>query len=458
MSFEQGDLVFIIYHVASDNAAQHLKAVSLAKSGASPGDYQAADAFRISRDNVNPGINIGAIVAETYSGLGPVRLRIGNQVEEVHPSVVSHFGDVSNNIKRKFVDCGISWSHLNPSVSNHVDTFKQLFLSGEMAKNDNHAARFATFISTLVDQWMYCADNAAFDEDTWSFEKEAVYTYWALFQTGTNLGSHARAWTLQKMFQTFWDDRPSVKTFGNNSLLSKFLWVNDKKRNNRLTTAFAIDATADRVGSVKISCRREDESDNDFLKRSHQSTHRKTGGGSNLDIFVDCQVYLSFKKELKIAKKECLKIDDYPPHLKDVEQWLDEHKWLRSESGGIVKLFEYLPMRFRQRVINDDYASYSWIAGGRKYSEKDPGYIGTCQSAMKDVGLLLRILGCFTQNPSKILKALPHDTDSCTKLPSQDDSEGTDDVKMLCGDYTYHLLGSEFHRGMPYFFRNRFRI
>ena len=109
-------------------------------------------------------------------------------------------------------------------------------------------------------------------------------------------------------------------------------------------------------------------------------------------------------------------------------------------------------MRFRERVINDDYASSFWIAGGRKYSEKDPGYIGTCQSAMKDVGLLLRIMGCFTQDPSKILKALPDDTDSCTKLPSQDDSEGTDDVKMLCGDYTYHLLGSEFHRGTHYFF------
>ena len=63
---------------------------------------------------------------------------------------------------------------------------------------------------------------------------------------------------------------------------------------------------------------------------------------------------MSCKNELKLAKKKCLEIEDYPPHLKDVEKWSEEHKWLGNESGGIVNLFQYLPMRFRQRVINDD--------------------------------------------------------------------------------------------------------
>ena len=445
LEFKKGAMVFVLYHVPSSNSAQHHNAVSHAVRRESPGDFEAAAAYRRARDNVYPGMNMGALVAENYSGFGPVRLQIGKYIEEVHLNVVSHYGpDVSHLTQMRLLECGTSWSEefIIPSVKTDLDTFKDLFVSGEMSKNDQHAASLSCLISKMVDDWMYSTDNGAFESEKWCFEKEAVYTYWALFQPHQELAGYASAWTTEKMFLTFWDSRPTVKTFGNNSLLSKYLWVKDKRNNDRLTTAFAIDASADRLGTVKISRRRADETDHDFLKRNRGNIHRKTGGGSNLDLFVDCQLYQSFKKELKCAQKKGLKIEEYPPHLKDVEQWSVEHKWLEKESGGIIKLFEYLPLRFRQRVVNDDYESCFWLAGGRKHKDGEPGYIGTCQSATKDVGLLLRILACFTQDPDRI-----HQPSTMTELPSRKDEKGTEDLKRHVALFVDHLLGSQKHDG-----------
>ena len=61
----------------------------------------------------------------------------------------------------------------------------------------------------------------------WSFEKEVIYTYWAAYQKDQYLGAHFKFWFVGRMKETYWDNREDAKRFGNISLLSKFLWVED---------------------------------------------------------------------------------------------------------------------------------------------------------------------------------------------------------------------------------------
>ena len=42
------------------------------------------------------------------------------------------------------------------------------------------------------------------------------------------------------MKETFWDNRKDVKGFGNNPLLSKFLWVSDINNDEEIMSAFCI--------------------------------------------------------------------------------------------------------------------------------------------------------------------------------------------------------------------------
>ena len=98
------------------------------------------------------------------------------------------------------------------------------------------------------------------------------------------------------MHESFWDSRENVKTFGKNSLLSKYLWVHDRQNDGKPTAAFAVDERAERVDTVVTSSQRKGESADEFLSRSQGTLSRQSLGSSNLALLVDCQLYANAMK------------------------------------------------------------------------------------------------------------------------------------------------------------------
>ena len=291
--------MFILYHVSSGVNAAHMDAVKWAAEGKPPHDKASSSVYRYSRDSAPPGINIGGKVAKDLVFGHDVLIRFGDHEETVHVDMVSKFSaDVNNRDRENFISSGRYWyeTQIRPTELSELDMFKDLFISGDMAINDAHASAFATYISGLVESWILHSTNDAFKADDkgdfpWSFEREVVYTFWAAFQPKQTLGIYFDRWKLDKMRESFWDSRENVKTFGKNSLLSKYLWVHDRQNEGKPTTAFAIDERAERVDTVVTSSQRKGESADDFLSRSQRTISRQSLGSSNLALLVDCQLY-----------------------------------------------------------------------------------------------------------------------------------------------------------------------
>ena len=72
------------------------------------------------------------------------------------------------------------------------------------------------------------------------------------------------------MKETFWDNREAVKGFGNNSLLSKFLWVSDMNNDGEVMSAFCIENQRSTKSTLTTSVRLVGETDKDFLLRTHE--------------------------------------------------------------------------------------------------------------------------------------------------------------------------------------------
>ena len=174
-----------------------MDAISWAAGGKPPHDKVASPVYRFSRDSPPPGINIGGIVAKDFDSGQHVLINFGVHQESVHVDMVCKFStDLSKRERQRFISSECSWyeTQLRPTDFTELDRFKDLFVSGDMAINDVHAASFVTFISGLVDSWLLeVSTNDAFKAKgknifAWSFECKVAYTYWAAFQPKQTLG------------------------------------------------------------------------------------------------------------------------------------------------------------------------------------------------------------------------------------------------------------------------------
>ena len=149
------------------------------------------------------------------------------------------------------------------------------------------------------------------------------------------------------MKETFWDNREAVKGFGNNSLLSKFLWVSDMDQDAEVMSAFCIDNQRSTKSTLTTSARSEGETDSAFLLRMNETldyedaTHRP-----NFKEYVDLQRYfaaLSERERYQKMKSKYMADEDStvpPDEPKYVKRTLDNAKtYYKADGKALIQLF-----------------------------------------------------------------------------------------------------------------------
>ena len=214
------------------------------------------------------------------------------------------------------------------------------------------------------------------------------------------------------MKETFWDNREAVKGFGNNFLMSKFLWVSDMDNDGEVMSAFCIDNQRSTKSTLTTSARLVGETDKAFLYRMREcldyedATHRP-----NFKEYVDLQRYfaaLSERSRYEELKSNYMADEDLtipPDEPKYVKRTLDNAKnYYKVDGKALIQLFEAWPFRLRQRVWSDNFRSVEFAPGGWKDGKKAPGYLSTDAALIKNVGLLLRCMTGFEEDEKWMLR------------------------------------------------------
>ena len=251
------------------------------------------------------------------------------------------------------------------------------------------------------------------------------------------------------MKETFKDNREAVKGFGNNFLLSKFLWVSDMDQDEEVMSAFCIDNQRSTKSTLTTSARSDGETDSAFLLRMNETldyedaTHRP-----NFKEYVDLQRYfaaLSERERYQKLKSNYMADEDStvpPDEPKYVKRTLDNAKnYYKVDGMALIQLFEAWPFRLRQRVWSDNCRSVEFAPGGWKDGKNGPGYISTDGALVKNVGLLLRCMAGFEED-GKMDVALQ----GCDESTHFSRNDGKRQLKK----FAHHLLDSASHPGRFY--------